>query len=292
MKQLACQGGVRYWALVISLLVHGAALAIFTGVKLSGRTCAAAPVRSGLSMEMVEKAVTQSPPKPKPKIKPIKEIVKPEEAPQPLVADEPVPAEPVVEAVEVAPSEPLFAEPVAAEVEFFGQRSLAQRVCYVVDCSGSMYGQMYRVKAKLKASVQNLNSQQGFTVLFFTDGRQILMSGGGRIEAASVSAKSEALKLIETIRPGGTTDAEHALECAMRLRDADGNGPDVIYFLTDGFDLDEDGALRFVEKIESHRKLLAPSVVLHTIGFEPEKNDRKMLDVLSRLTGGAFTEVD
>ena len=292
MKKLARKGGVRYWALVISLVVHGAALAVFAGVKLSSRADEPAPVRSGLSMEMIEKAVAQSPPKPKPKVKPIDPLIEPEkEHPKPLVAEESAPVAAVVAPVEAVPTEPLWAEPMTEEVEFFGQRSVAQRVCYVVDCSGSMYGQMHRVKARLKVSIRNLTSQQGFTVLFFTEGRQILMSGSGRLTAATVSAKSEALALIETIRPGGTTDAEHALECAMRLRDSGGNGPDVIYFLTDGFDLDEEGALRFVEKIESHRKLLAPSVVLNTIGCEPRENDRKMLDVLARLTGGGYTEV-
>ncbi len=293
MRQLeADKGRVRYWALVISVTVHAVALAVFTGVKLSARQADAAAARSGLSMQMIEKAVETPTPKPKPKIKPIEKVVEPEKPqPKPLVADEtPIP-EPQPETTEPIEPSPAFTEPVAHEVEFFGQKSIVQRICYVVDCSGSMYGQMYRVKSQLKESILKLNSQQAFTVLFFTEGRQILMTGEGKLQAASVIAKSEALELIKRIRPGGSTDAAHALDRAMRLRDADNLSPEVIYFLTDGFDLDADGALEFVEKIETRRKMLAPAVVLHTIGFWPQENDRKMLDVLAAVTGGEFVEV-
>ncbi|MHC4552415.1 MAG: vWA domain-containing protein [Planctomycetota bacterium] len=290
MKQLAQTGKVRYWALVISVVIHAGALAVFTGVKLSARSGDARPQPCDVSMQMIEKVI-QSPvakPKPKPKVKPVEKIVaKTEPQPSPLVAVEPQkPVDPTPVVVE--PVAPVLT---AAPVEFFGQRSIVRRVCYVVDCSGSMYGQMYRVKERLKSSILNLNSNHAFCVLFFTEGRRILMTGSGQLAAATPAAKSAAMELIETVRPGGSTDAAHALETAMRLRSADGGSPEVIYFLTDGFDLDEDGALQFVEKIETQRKKLAPAVVLHTIGFWPQEMDRKMLDVLAGLTGGGYKEV-
>lgn len=293
MRQLAAgRGRVRYWALVISVAVHAVALAVFTGLKLSARQADAAPTRSGLSMQMIEKAVESPTPKPKPKIKPIETRVEPETPqPKPLVADDVPMPEPQREMAEPVEPSPAFTEPAAHAVEFFGQKSMVQRICYVVDCSGSMYGQMYRVKEQLKESILKLNSQQAFTVLFFTEGRQIFMTGEGKLQAASVLAKSEALALIQRIRPSGSTDAAHAMDRAMQLRDAGGRAPEVIYFLTDGFDFDADGALEFVEKIETRRKMLAPGVVLHTIGFWPQENDRKMLDVLAAVTGGEFVEV-
>lgn len=287
MKQLAQTGKVRYWALVISVAVHAGALAVFTGIRLSSGRAEPSSQRCDVSMQMIEKVTEAPAPKPIPKVKPVEKVIQTAESqPQPLVAAEP--QEPVEEVADV---EPILAEPTVQPVEFFGQKSTVQRVCYVVDCSGSMYGQMYRVKERLKTSILNLNSGHAFCILFFTGGRQIQMTGSGRLQAATPAAKSEAIALIDQVRPGGSTDAAGALETAMRLRSADGYPSQVIYFLTDGFDLDEGGALQFVEKIETQRKKLAPDVVLHTIGFWPQETDRKMLDVLAGLTGGGYTEV-
>jgi len=176
------------------------------------------------------------------------------------------------------------------EVEFFGQKGIAQRICYVVDCSGSMYGQMYCVKDKLNESICKLNSQQEFCVLFFMDGKQLTMTGSSRLETATAQSKSQAQVLIEKVKPAGTTDAIYALERAMRLRDADGHCPEIIYFLTDGFDLDESGRRFFVETIERLRQSFAPSVVFHIIGFWPQDQDRQMLETLAKNTGGQYTE--
>lgn len=288
MKRLADTGKVRYWALMISVLGHVAALAVFTGIRLSSRPAVSAAVHGDVSLQMIEKAVEPPAPapKPKPKVTPVETVVEPEK-PQPaapLIA-----AEPAVEPTE--PVDPVPVEPAVHPVEFFGQKSIVQRIAYVVDCSGSMYGQMYRVRDELKRSVFSLNARQAFCVLFFTEGRQVLRTAD-QLQTADTAAKADALTLINAIRPAGSTDAAHALDTAMRLRDADGRAPQVIYFLTDGFDLNDDGALQFVEKIESLRNILAPDVVLHTIGFWPQENDRKMLDVLAGLTGGRYTEVN
>lgn len=296
MREPACKGKIRYGVLVISLAIHAVALGVFTILKMSGRMTAPVSARASVSVQMIEKVITQPVTKPKPKIAPVSKIqkepqpeIKPK--PKPLVVQELPPVEPVqepVEAAEVVLPEPA---PVANEVEFFGQKSIVQRVCYVVDCSGSMYGQMYRVKEQLKKSIMDLNSRQEFCVLFFMDGREILMTGSGRLEPATIGVKSQALELIERVRPAGSTDAAHALECAMRLRDRDKIGPEVIYFLTDGFSLDEDGSQLFIEKTERLRKSLAPSTVLHTIGFWPQPRDQIMLKTLAGNTGGNYTEV-
>ncbi len=257
---------------------------------------ASVSARPSITVQMIEKVIEQPVPKPKPKIVAVAKVekepepeIKPE--PKPLVVQEPLAVEPAQEPVEEAEVVLPESAPAANEVEFFGQKSIVQRVCYVVDCSGSMYGQMYRVKEQLKESIMDLNSRQEFCVLFFMDGREILMTGSGRLEPATVGVKSQALQLIERVRPAGSTDAAHALECAMRLRDRDKIGPEVIYFLTDGFSLDEDGSQLFIEKTERLRKSLAPSTVLHTIGFWPQLRDQIMLETLARNTGGNYTEV-
>ena len=295
MRKLACKGKVRYWALGVSVVVHTVALGVFTGVQLSNPTGGEFKDKS-VSMRMVEMVIEKPVVKPKPKVEPIQRV-QPKPEPKPQVKTEPKPLivekeEPVIiEPVAIVEPAPSAVAPVVHEVEFFGQKSIVQRICYVVDCSGSMYGQMYRVKEQLKQSILKLNSQQAFCVLYFMDGRQILMTGFGKLESATIRSQSRALELIGKVKPAGTTDAIHALECAMRLRDADGYYPEIIYFLTDGFDLDESGSQLFVETIGGLRESFAPSTVLHTFGFWPQNHDRQMLETLARNTGGDYIEV-
>lgn len=298
-RKRTCSGKVRYWALGMSVAVHAIALGVFTGVRLSTPVSVQASGRP-VSMHVVQTAMEQPAVKPKPKVEPIAAI---EPAPevqsqplpqtQPLVIEEKTAIEqppPPVAAVEAA-APAVEPSPNGHEVEFFGQKSVVQRICYVVDCSGSMYGQMYRVKAQLKQSIMNLDTRQAFCVVFFMDGRQVLMTGSGRLETATVGAKSQALELIEKIKPAGSTDAAHAIECAMRLRDEDDGYPEIIYFLTDGFDLEYGGSNRFARNICGLRRTLAPTAVVHTIGFWPQQQDKQMLQTLAQNTGGEYIEV-
>lgn len=284
-------GKVRYWALIFSVAAHAATLAVFTGVKLSGRMEADPAQPPALNVQMIEHAVSHTPPKPKPRIEPIpKPVVRSEPEQPPLIAESSTP-EPmqVTEAVESMIDE---TPPVVNEVEFFGQKSIVQRICYVVDCSGSMYGQMYQVKEQLKSSILRLNSQQAFCVVFFMEGQKILTTGDGMLQPATAQAKSKAIKLIESVRPSGSTDAEHALQQALRLKDAEGGGSEVVYFLTDGFDLDSQHSARFVERVDRLRRSLAPGAAVHTIGFWPQPLDRQMLRQLAENANGQFIEIN
>ncbi len=286
-------GKVRYWALIFSVAAHAATLAVFTGVKLSGRMEAGPAPAPVLNMRMIEHAVTQTAPRPKPRIEPIPQpVARPEPKQPPLIAE---PASPEPEPVPAAePMESMIdeASPAVNEVEFFGQKSIVRRICYVVDCSGSMYGQMYRVKEQLKSSILRLNSRQAFCVVFFMEGKNILTTGDGMLRPATAQAKSKALKLIDAVRPSGSTDAEHALRQALQLKDAAAGRPEVIYFLTDGFDLDPRHSARFVESIGRLRQSLNPGVILHTIGFGPQPLDRQTLRRLAADANGLFIEIN
>ena len=295
MKMDLRHGKVCYWALIFSVAAHSVTLAVFTGVKLSGRTEGEVSPPPVISLQMIERVVVTEPvAKPKPRVEP---IVRPELKQPPLITD-PQPPEPV--AADVPPESDLSrvteaivdSQPQPDEVEFFGQKSRVQRVCYVVDCSGSMYGRMYLVKDQLKKSILKLNSRQGFSVMFFMEGQTILTSGGDTLAPATAGAKSTALELIELVRPSGSTDAGHALEWAMQLKDSSGKGAEVVYFLTDGFDLDPASSRAFVEKVNRLRSTHAPAAILHTIGFAPQPQDRQMLKRLAQNTSGAFIEIN
>ena len=288
-------GQVRYWALILSVAAHSATLAVFTGVKLSNRIFSEPSERPAVTLQMIEQIVSVPTAKPMPRIEPIQSPPIPVKAEQPpLIADletpEPVQTENAPDPIESDMSPPV--ETMVNEVEFFGRKSMVQRVCYVVDCSGSMYGSMYLVRDQLKQSILNLNSQQAFCVVFFMEGRKILTTGNGTLQPATFKAKSKAVHLIESVRPAGSTDAEHALQQAMKLKDDAGGRPEVIYFLTDGFDLDPDRSTQFVKQIERLRRSSAPGAVLHTIGFWPQPQDRQMLRSLAQNAGGEFIEIN
>ncbi len=295
-RRMRQRGKIQYWALIISVAAHSATLAVFSGVKLSEGGESEISPTPVVSMQMIERVVAEPAPKPKPRIEPIIEPVERPESEQPVLVSELQPCEPVVVA---APQEPELSQssapicvPQPDEVEFFGQKSMVRRVCYVVDCSGSMYGRMYLVKDQLKKSILDLNSRQSFSVVFFMEGQKILASGNGVLTPATAGAKSAALELIDSVRPCGSTDAEYALKAAMQTKDVFGKGAEAVYFLTDGFDLNMQNSRLFTEKVDQLRNTYVPDAVLHTIGFEAQLRDRQMLRQLAQGTGGAFININ
>ena len=52
-------------------------------------------------------------------------------------------------------------------IEFFGSFTDRRKVCYLVDCSGSMQGVFGRVQRKLKESIRGLQADQYFYIIFF-----------------------------------------------------------------------------------------------------------------------------
>jgi len=278
---------VRLWVLVVSVAAHLAALTVLAAVHFSHRTGAAAEASpAGISVHTIERSLQQPAPKPKPHIEPPPApTVKTAAAPAPAEPLPPLPAK-----VENAPVETVAARPVDA-VLFCGTEIEAQRVCYVVDGSGSMLGLMYLVRQQLRESILNLSGQQSFNVLFFMQGGVLLQAFEGRMERATPAAKSEALTLLACVRPEGQTTAKQAIQAALRLRDQAGQAPEVIYFVTDGFDLMDGAGDAFIQQVKNSQKRLAPTTVVHTIGIYPTAQDRIVLSQLARVCGGRYIEL-
>ncbi|MHC5138899.1 MAG: hypothetical protein ACYSOF_03270 [Planctomycetota bacterium] len=78
----------------------------------------------------------------------------------------------------------------------------------------------------------------------------------------------------------------------MGLKNSNGECPEVVYFLTDGFDLESGSSTQFVKKIDHLRISLAPGATLHTIGFDSQLRDRQMLRKLAAAANGKFIEVN
>jgi len=175
-------------------------------------------------------------------------------------------------------------------VEFFNARSPHRKVCYVVDCSGSMKGSFAQVRQKLIESVRRLENDHFFDIVFF-GGDRLAEFGQGRLVRASRRAKAKALEFINSVEPAGQTNAKAALERALQIPDSSGNSAAVIYFLTDGFELSGEDAAGFAQEVASLRRRIAPTTKITTIGFWPTADDRWVLCAIATESGGEFVTV-
>jgi hypothetical protein len=170
-------------------------------------------------------------------------------------------------------------------IEFFGNYSYDRKVCFVVDCSGSMKGLFGQVVRQLKQTIDALEPDQSFYIIFF-GGNSLHEYGGGKMVRATPAAKEAAVKFAQTIKPSGTTDAMRAIKRAMEIKDASGNKPAVIYFLTDGFEIDGATGKSFCKRIEKLRQDMTPKTKINTIGFWTQKSEQPMLEAIAEGSGG------
>jgi Mg-chelatase subunit ChlD len=175
---------------------------------------------------------------------------------------------------------------------FFGQETAARTVCFVVDCSGSMYGRRELIRRQLKNCIASLHDTQSFYLIFFMDGDKLLESGDGKALPATGDAKAGAFEMIDHIRLEGQTNARQALERAMKIRDGISRPVQLIYFLTDGFDLQISSPGAFCRNIGRIRDKYASSVTINTIGLWASAEDQRTLRKIAEMTGGQFMHVD
>ncbi|MFQ6049332.1 MAG: hypothetical protein ACE5K7_08210, partial [Phycisphaerae bacterium] len=97
---------------------------------------------------------------------------------------------------------------------FFGSGGNAYRICYVIDCSGSMLDSFDYVRRELKNSIRQLVAEQYFHVIFFSAGPPT-ESPPGRMVRATPEQKKRAFAFLDSVVPGGRTDPAPALERAF-----------------------------------------------------------------------------
>ena len=293
---------IKIYALAISIGVHIIALSIFAAVKLS--QAAPIPLKTTAVITVSQAAVLSDKVNvaPKPKIIPageVKRIVKsagtgPVINSQPIIdlpKQNPILPKKTAEVPQVnSENLPQENKAVVSNVEFFNSPALGRRICFVVDCSGSMQGLWGQVKAELLEAIGQLQPDQYFSVIVFGAG-SIMESGGGWLVRATERAKRDAENFVTSVQPRGKTNAAAALEYAIRIKDKSGISPSVIYFLTDGFELNEQDNSRFAHQVETMLKSFAPGAQINTIGFWPEEKDKVLLDTIARQSGGRLTIV-
>jgi len=300
-QRMVWSGGVRFWAWMVSIVVH---LTVLTALGFVGFSQAEAGVEQKpvptAKISQIKKLVQAAPVIPKPKVTrpaerrfakesdrllPVNQIFG---TVKPVSKDWPNLAKPSVLMSEI--SSPRSAD-LEERIEFFGSFTDERKVCYVVDCSGSMQGVFGQVQKKLSESIGNLQPDQYFYIIFF-GGDRLFEFGDGKLLRATEEVKSAAYEFIDSIQPTGQTNALAALERAVQIRDSMAQSAAVVYFLTDGFELTNEDERRFSQEVAKLLAKFAPRTKINTIGFWPQSDDREMLRTTARQSGGDFVLVD
>jgi hypothetical protein len=167
-----------------------------------------------------------------------------------------------------------------AAAEFFGIGGYGQSFVYVVDCSGSMSndGKFERAVYELLQSIEQLNSDQRYYVIFYNDDAHPMDADQPvpAIEDEFVRTR----KWIDFMRPNGGTEPLPALLLALSLR------PDAIYFLSDGrFDRSAIRKLKLRNRPNNRLKLR--QVPIHTIALVDHATEG-LMRTIARNSGGKF----
>jgi Ca-activated chloride channel family protein len=108
----------------------------------------------------------------------------------------------------------------------------AREYCFIVDCSGSMYGFPLEVsKTLIRGIIQGLRKQDYFNIIFFSGGSQVLSP---QPLVATAENKARALAMLAGQQGGGGTRLLPALQQALALEKKEGLSR-IIVTATDGY---------------------------------------------------------
>lgn len=164
-------------------------------------------------------------------------------------------------------------------VRFFGNEAKrgAESIIFIVDASTTMgeIGRRFeRAVAELRSSIEKLTAGHRFNIIFFSDQPIKWME---RMVVASPENKRLALEFVESMRefkPSGTLPVPP-------MKEAIAENPDVIFFLTDGDFLADDGT-------ELLALLKDKKIRIYPIGYGDKVNE-PLLQKLADLTQGRYT---
>jgi hypothetical protein len=277
----------------VSVVFHIVLLSAFAAVKISSQSPAvAATISPTVKIKAVSRLIEKPQTMPKPKIISSVKSEKGIYSTAATTRNEKLLLSPIPDDKKtlksLAPANPITPnEPAPANIQFFGNPVLHKKLCFVVDCSGSMHGTFEKVKSELKKSIAGLEPDCYFQIILFGNGRLNNFSRPGLIRASN-PVKQQALDFVSQTEPAGRTNALEAITAAMKTTDPAKKSPDTIYFLTDGFNLTENDDSNLLMSLLALRSQYCPKTIINTIGFWPKPKDKVILIQLAEMTGGNF----
>ncbi|MDB5392101.1 MAG: von Willebrand factor type [Planctomycetaceae bacterium] len=170
---------------------------------------------------------------------------------------------------------------------FFQIAAQGDHFCYVVDCSASMEGgAMGLARAELMASIERLDSAKRFQIFFYNALVYPMTKNGNEdLFYASEINRTFARQFINNQQPDLSTMHKPALVAALR------QGPDVIFFLTDG-DVPE----LYADDLQDLKRLNRNNTKIHVIEFGkgPKLGPSNWLEKLAKDHNGShrYRDVD
>ena len=167
---------------------------------------------------------------------------------------------------------------------FMGTSAGGDRFVFIIDVSRSMHqrGRLGTARFALKSSVAELDANQSFSVLLFSDETRIMFhEPQARLVRATSENQAKLAAWIARAKPRGGTNPRAALKIALHLR------PDAIFLLSDGAFEDDDGDPAVQSIPDLIRQHNVGQVPVHTIAFADRSSRANMAEVAA-LTGGRF----
>jgi len=173
---------------------------------------------------------------------------------------------------------------------FCGFEGEARRICYVVDCSGSMVVAIEYVRQELKASLRQLSPAHYFQILFYSGSLHPVTMEKGRLLRATRQNLARALKFVDEAklsRAGSAGAAGEAVAAALAeafaAQSAEGERTDLIYLLTDG-EFDQSVVATACRDLQ---KRYPQTTKIYVVGCGNKEN-KTALRKLSRANRGRF----
>lgn len=176
----------------------------------------------------------------------------------------------------------------AARVGLFGTEGEGFKFVYVFDRSESMGGSgrgaLRAAKEELKRSLESLDTNHQFQIIFYNETPVQFNPAGiaGKLAFGNEPNRRRAVRFVDSIIPSGGTEHEAALMLALKIQ------PDVIFFLTDG---DEPQmAPAQLAKIRRY----AGGTVINTVEFGagPKQGGYNFLQRMAAENSGMYVYVD
>ena len=182
------------------------------------------------------------------------------------------------------------------EARFFGVGGNARRLVYLIDASGSLMDTLDFVILELKRSINDLNPQQSFTVIFFQGGEQPKEVPATRgIRPATPEIKLKVIEWIDrdagNVFPKLSADPIPALKLALQYH------PQLVFILSDNitgrgrYEVDQRRLLREIERANKGQTAINTIQFIYRDTLESYGLKPTMEEIADR-NGGLYKFVD